>query len=39
MREIEQAAHTGHGGDGKIFVVAVEQAVKIRTGERDLSAL
>lgn len=36
---IEQAAHTGHGGDGKIFVIRVEQAVKIRTGHRDLSAL
>jgi len=36
---IERAAHTGRGGDGKIFVIPVEHAVKIRTGERDLSAL
>ena len=36
---IERAAHTGRVGDGKIFVVPVEQAVKIRSGERDGSAL
>ena len=31
---IQQAAHTGNVGDGKIFVFDVEQAVKIRTGDR-----
>jgi len=31
---IQQAAHTGLVGDGKIFVHALELAVKIRTGER-----
>ena len=36
---VERAAHTGRLGDGKIFVVAVEHAVKIRSGERDTSAL
>ncbi len=29
---IQQAAHTGHVGDGKIFVHNVERTVKIRTG-------
>ncbi|MHB1096391.1 MAG: P-II family nitrogen regulator [Gemmatimonadaceae bacterium] len=36
---IERAAHTGRIGDGKIFVIPVEQAVRIRSGERDTSAL
>lgn len=31
---IEQAARTGRAGDGKVFVYGVEQAVRIRTGER-----
>lgn len=31
---IEQHAHTGNTGDGKIWVIPVEQTVKIRTGER-----
>ncbi len=30
---IVKAAHTGKIGDGKIFVSAVEQVVRIRTGE------
>src|SRR5262249_39699812 len=33
------AAQTGTNGDGKIFVHPVESAVRIRTGERDESAL
>lgn len=36
---IERAAHTGRVGDGKIFVIPVEHAVKIRSAERDASAL
>ena len=32
-------ARTGQIGDGKIFVVPVEQTVRIRTGETDESAL
>jgi nitrogen regulatory protein P-II 2 len=36
---ITAAARTGQIGDGKIFVTSVEQAVRIRTGERDLDAL
>lgn len=31
---IEQNAHTGTTGDGKIWVIDIEQTVKIRTGER-----
>ena len=34
-----QAAKTGNIGDGKIFVHPVEVAIRIRTGERDESAL
>ena len=36
---IEQAARTGRVGDGKIFVLPVERAVKVRSGESDVSAL
>lgn len=32
-------ARTGEVGDGKIFVVALEQAVRIRTGETDSAAV
>jgi nitrogen regulatory protein PII len=32
-------ARTGEVGDGKIFVVGLEQAVRIRTGETDESAV
>jgi len=36
---IMQAASTGRIGDGKIFVIPVEDAVRIRTGERGDIAL
>ena len=36
---ISSAAKTGQIGDGKIFVSPIEQAVRIRTGERDADAL
>ncbi len=36
---IEQAAHTGHKGDGKIYVTELAQAVRIRTGERGEAAV
>jgi nitrogen regulatory protein P-II 1 len=36
---IEQAARTGSMGDGKIFVSHVEEAIRIRTGERGEQAL
>lgn len=31
---IAQAAHTGNPGDGRIFIISVEDTVVIRTGER-----
>ena len=36
---IEQAARTGKVGDGKIFVLDVPNALRIRTGEKGTSAL
>ncbi len=39
VNAIEKSARTGKIGDGKIFVTAVETAVRIRTGERDETAL
>lgn len=36
---ITKAAHTGKIGDGKIFVTAIEQAIRIRTGETGDDAL
>jgi len=36
---ISKAANTGKIGDGKIFVYALEQAVRIRTGETGPDAL
>jgi len=36
---IQQSANTGSIGDGKIFVLDVAQAVRIRTGETDDVAL
>lgn len=34
VETIMQTAHTGKIGDGKIFVMNVEEAVRIRTGEK-----
>ena len=39
IETIEQAARTGKIGDGKIFVAALEQVVRIRTGETGEAAL
>ena len=39
VEAIQQAAHTGRIGDGKIFVSAVEEALRIRTGERGSDAI
>ena len=36
---IVKAAHTGRIGDGKIFVTAVEQVIRIRTGETGADAV
>ena len=39
LQAITEAANTGKIGDGKIFVSPVEDAIRIRTGERGDSAL
>lgn len=39
VETITKAAQTGKIGDGKIFVTPVEEAVRIRTGERGDGAL
>jgi nitrogen regulatory protein P-II 2 len=39
VEAIKNAAKTGQIGDGKIFVVDLEHAVRIRTGETDSDAL
>jgi nitrogen regulatory protein P-II 1 len=39
VETIAQAARTGKIGDGKIFVVPVEQVVRIRTGENGPTAI
>ena len=39
IEAISDKAKTGQIGDGKIFVVALEQALRIRTGEVDGDAL
>ena len=39
VEAIAVAAKTGRIGDGKIFVSPVEQAIRIRTGERDSDAI
>ena len=39
VETIENAARTGSIGDGKIFVLDVERAVRIRTGEQNNDAL
>jgi len=36
---IEKSAKTGRIGDGKIFIVQVDEAVRIRTGERGKEAI
>jgi nitrogen regulatory protein P-II 1 len=39
VEAISGAAQTGRIGDGKIFVIPIESAVRIRTGERDDAAV
>jgi len=39
VEAIQQAAHTGRIGDGKIFVTSVEEVIRIRTGERGSDAI
>ena len=39
VERIVQASNTGKIGDGKIFVLPVEEAVRVRTGERGKDAI
>jgi len=39
LNVIQKHAHTGNPGDGRIFVIPIQTAVKIRTGERDEAAV
>jgi nitrogen regulatory protein PII len=39
VETISRVAHTGNRGDGKIFVWPVEQAVRIKTGEMNETAV
>ena len=39
VETIQAAAHTGQIGDGKIFTMSIDGAVRIRTGEQDDNAL
>lgn len=39
VRTILRAAQTGEVGDGKVFVIPLEKAYRIRTGEEDAAAV
>ena len=39
VEAIQQAAHTGRIGDGKIFVSTIDEVIRIRTGETGADAL
>ena len=39
IQAVMKAAYTGEIGDGRIFVIPVEDAIRIRTGERGDTAL
>lgn len=39
VQTIEAKARTGNSGDGKIFVLPVEEVIKIRTGQRGEGAI
>lgn len=39
IEAIRKAAHSGKVGDGKIFVLPVEEVIRIRTGEKNENAL
>jgi nitrogen regulatory protein P-II 1 len=39
VETIVNAARTGRIGDGKVFVMSVDEAVRIRTGERGEEAI
>src|SRR5210317_43504 len=39
VEKIRNAANTGKIGDGKIFVLPVEQVIRVRTGEKGTEAI
>src|ERR1700754_2468975 len=39
VEAVAKAANTGKIGDGKVFVMDLEQALRIRTGDRDAAAI
>jgi nitrogen regulatory protein P-II 1 len=39
VETIQNTAKTGRIGDGKIFIIALEEAVRIRTGEKGSDAI
>ncbi|MDM8518168.1 P-II family nitrogen regulator [Desulfobacterales bacterium HSG16] len=39
VEKIREAANTGKLGDGKIFVLPVESAIRVRTGEKGKDAI
>ena len=39
VEAVSKAANTGKIGDGKVFVLDLEQAMRIRTGDRDAAAI
>ena len=39
VETIQNAAKTGRIGDGKIFIISLEEAVRIRTGEKGTDAI
>jgi nitrogen regulatory protein P-II 2 len=39
INAIQEAARTGEIGDGKIFITSVDAVLRIRTGDRDSSAI
>jgi nitrogen regulatory protein P-II 2 len=39
INAVQEAARTGEIGDGKIFITSVDSVLRIRTGDRDSSAI
>lgn len=39
VEAIQQAAHTGRIGDGKIFISTIDEVIRVRTGERGRDAI
>ena len=39
VEAIQTSAHTGRIGDGKIFIVPIEDSIRVRTGERGHEAI